>query len=142
MKRYAREVFVEFNIDWLAGFFDGEGSIGVYPRNYSRDKKTRYYVLVVSLAQSGNIGKEICDRLKAVYGGTVYLGKSKTKPQWKWNISADIAANFLYSIKPYLHNKKEEAELGFLFQSINNKRSDSEEATEIANKIKQCKVDY
>lgn len=134
--------FVVFSIEWLAGFFDGEGSIGVYPRNYSRDKTHCYYVLVVSLAQSGKIGKTICDKLQNIYGGTVYLGKSKTKPQWKWNISADKAQNFLYVLKPYLINKKEEAELGFVFQSLSNKRNDNPEAIELANKIKQCKVEY
>lgn len=133
---------MEFKVEWLAGFFDGEGSIGVYSRNTNRDKTIRYFVLVVSLAQSGKIGKDICDTLQKIYGGSVYKGKSKHKPQWKWNVSADLAQRFLYSIKPYLINKKEEAELGFVFQSLSNKRWDNTDAIELANKIKQCKVNY
>ena len=110
MKTPVKVGFVVFSLEWLAGFFDGEGSIGVYARNTNRDKSIRYYVLVVSLAQSGNIGKQICEKLQSIYGGSVYLGKSAHKPQWKWNVSADLAQQFLYTIKPFLINKKEEAD--------------------------------
>jgi len=133
---------VEFSHEWLAGFFDGEGSIGVYARNQNKQKTAKYYVLVVSLAQSGNIGKQICEKLQQIYGGTVYIGKSKTKPQWKWTVSADLAQNFLYVLKPFFINKKEEAELGFVFQSLSNKRWDNPEAIDLANQIKQCKINY
>lgn len=137
-----KAVFVVFSLEWLAGFFDGEGSIGVYGRNNDKGKKFKYYVLAVSLAQSGKVGKLICDKLQSIYGGSVYLNSKTKKPQWKWNISADKAQQFLYSIKPYLINKKEEAELGFVFQSLANKRTDNEEAIALAQQIKQCKVDY
>jgi hypothetical protein len=133
---------VEFETAWLGGFFDGEGSIGVYARNTDRTKKIKYYVLVVSLAQSGFIGERVCKWLHNCYGGSVYLNKGKGKPQWKWNISADQAAKFLREIQPWLVIKFDEAEYGLKFQNLENKRWDDPKAIEIAEQIKQCKVNY
>jgi len=131
-----------FTPDWLGGFFDGEGCIGVYLRNANKQNTIKYYVLVVCLAQSGNIGKQICESLKAIYGGSVYADTSSKKIQWKWTISSQKAGDFLYSLKPYLLNKKEEAELGFIFQGLSNKRFDNPEARELSEKIKLCKMNY
>ena len=134
---------MEFDGNWLAGFFDGEGSIGIYPRNYNRTKTIRYYVLVVSLAQSGDIGEKVCKKLQHLYGGSAYAQKGVTKKvQWKWNISADKAVDFLKEIEPFLIIKKEEALLGITFQSLEHKTSTDTLASEYADKVKLCKVNY
>ena len=133
---------INFTIEWLAGFFDGEGSIGIYLRNTNKQKTKKYYVLVISLAQSGLIGEKICKTLQSIYGGSVYCQQSVNKPQWKWNISANKAADFLYVIKPYLINKKEEAELGFLFQGLLDKNEFNPEAKDFAAQLKTCKLNY
>lgn len=134
---------MEFDEKWLAGFFDGEGSIGIYARNYDRTKTKKYYVLVVSIAQSGNIGEQIISELEFRYGGSSYCQeKDGIKPQWKWNISADKASKFLENIMPYLVIKKYEAELGIRFQQLESKSIASEVAALLANTIKQCKVNY
>jgi hypothetical protein len=139
---FVRAVFVGFETEWLGGFFDGEGSIGVYARNTDRTKKIKYYVLVVSLAQSGSIGEEVCKFLHTSWGGSYYLNKGKGKPQWKWNISADKAAKFLREIEPWIVIKNKEAHLGIKFQHLENKRWDHPPAIELAGEIKQCKVNY
>ena len=134
---------MEFDVKWHSGFFDGEGSIGVYARNSDKKKTIKYFVLVVSLAQSGNIGKIIVEKLKEVFGGTVYINKSsRGKVQWKWNISADKAVVFLEYVLPHLQIKGVEATLALDFQELNNKRFDNDLATQYANQIKQCKVNY
>jgi hypothetical protein len=127
---------------YLAGFFDGEGSIGIYGRNLDRTKTKRYYVLVVSLAQSGAWGKQVLTELKECWGGSVYGQEGSKKRMWKWNISADKAADFLFWLREDLILKKREADLALLFQKLDVKRDDNEEAMGLAKAVKQCKLDY
>lgn len=140
----ANPVSVEYKLtpEYVAGFFDGEGSIGIYPRSYNRKKTIRYFVLVVSLAQSGNIGKQILDHLASVFGGSVYENKSNQihkKQMWKWNVSADKAFQFLMWFKNYTTIKSKEIDLGLQFQILDNKRFDNEEAIQLVNEVKDCK---
>jgi len=127
---------------YLAGFFDGEGSIGIYGRNLDRTKTKRYYVLVVSLAQSGAWGKHVLTELKEHWGGSVYGQEGSKKKMWKWNISADKAADFLSWLREDLILKKDEADLALLFQKLDVKRDDNDAAMELAKAVKQCKLDY
>ena len=135
---------MEYDTRWLAGFFDGEGSIGVYPINQNTTKTITYYVLKVSLAQSGNVGKLICGKLQSMFGGTAYrsIDKEGNKPQYKWNISANKAVEFLKFIEPHLIIKKRECELAIRFQSLESKREDFPEAGYIANEMKKIKENY
>lgn len=115
--------YVEFNLHWLGGFFDGEGSIGIYPRNLNKKKTVRYYVLVVSLAQSGVTGEYVLKNLQQKYGGSVYSQiKPKHKVMWKWNISAKKAALFLRDIEPVLIIKRSQAITGQYFMKLLSKR--------------------
>ena len=139
-----KEELVEFSLPWLAGFFDGEGSVGVYARNTDRSKLFRYYVLVVSLAQSGPRGQKVLQYCQEKYGGTVYQQKSaKTqtinKIMWKWNISADKAVVFLDDILPYTFIKTQQIKLSLDFQKLNSKRSDNITAAKIAELVKDLK---
>lgn len=133
-----------FDARWLAGFFDGEGSIGVYSIGKDRTKTISYYVLRVSLAQSGAVGKLVCGKLQALFGGTVYQNKDSTikKVQWKWNISSDKAAAFLKIIEPHLMIKKEESKIGRKFQVLKSKRVDNQDAHNYAEALKLIKVNY
>ena len=133
---------MEVNLEWLGGFFDGEGSIGVYQRNKDRSGQFRYYVLVVSLAQSGEFGKQILESLQKEYGGSIYEAKSKGKRMFKWNISADKAAKFLYVLLPHLYLKADEASNAVEFQGLPNKKEDNPIAILLANRIKQRKKEY
>jgi len=135
---------VEYKLtpEYIAGFFDGEGSIGIYPRSWNRNHTIRYFVLVVSLAQSGPIGKRILDHLASVFGGSVYENKPKLqnkKQMWKWNVSADKAFHFLMWFKDYTTIKTAEIDLGLEFQILDNKRYDNEGAIVLARDIKSCK---
>lgn len=129
--------FVEFNVQWLAGFFDGEGSIGIYPRNANRNKTIRYYVLVVSLAQSGDYGEWILKNLQQKYGGSVYSQiKSNHKLMWKWNICAKKAVSFLYEIESFLIVKRSQAITGQSFMKLPIKRVGNSDADAFYHQIK------
>lgn len=144
VKLVVRVDLVEFNLQWLAGFFDGEGSVGIYARNTDRSKLFKYYVLVVSLAQSGPKGQKVLQYCQEKYGGTVYQQKTNktqtiSKIMWKWNISADKAVLFLKDILPYTFIKSQQIKLSLDFQNLNSKRSDNITAAKIAELVKDLK---
>ena len=128
------------NLSWLAGLFDGEGSIGVYKRNWNRTKTIQYYTLTVCLAQSGIWGKTLVESLQASYGGYIRHapGKSK-KDMYHWQLDADKAALFLNEIKEFLWYKQTQAFLALEFQELPSKRVDNVEATQIHDKLKELK---
>jgi hypothetical protein len=136
-----KAVAVGFDPKWIAGFFDGEGCVGVYFNNQCNG--TKYYCLSVQITQSGSIGRVVMDQLKEQYGGSVYERKvgPGRKVNWKWSAVSNDAVAFLKDIVPYLFVKKEQAELAIQFQGISSKRIDSEEAINLAARIKQAKVD-
>lgn len=141
MNMPVNQEYVEFDLRWLAGFFDGEGSIGIYPRNANRTKTKKYYVLVVSLAQSGDDGKEILESVQHKFGGSVY---SQTKPNhkvmWKWNVSAIKAQKFLEILEPFLIIKRSQAITGQYFMKLNSKCVGNTEADQFYNQIKLEKL--
>ena len=144
MKRGARVEFVDFDSKWLAGFFDGEGSVGIYARNVNKDKTRRYYLTVVSLAQSGPIGKAILEECKSRWGGSVYQNKCEkvqtlNKIMWKWNISADKAIPFLEYILPFCIVKSEQIKLCIQFQKLPNKQENNQFAAKLAEQVKDLK---
>lgn len=128
------------NLSWLAGLFDGEGSIGVYKRNWDRTKTTQYYTMTVCLAQSGSWGKALVESLQTTYGGHIRYapGKSK-KDMYHWQLDANKAALFLTEIKEYLWYKQPQAILALKFQKLPSKRVNNVEATNIHNKLKELK---
>jgi len=135
---------VVFNLKWLAGFFDGEGSVGIYPRNQNRTKTIRYYVLVVSLAQSGDRGKAVLDACKDRWGGSVYAQKHgddvpASKVMWKWNVSSDKALQFLNDIFPYTYIKQEQISHALMYRELDSKVFGTEEADALALIIKKLK---
>ena len=128
---------MEFNPNWVAGFFDGEGSIGIYPRNKDRTKQIVYYVLVVSLAQSGDYGEWILTNLQKKFGGSVYKQeKENHKIMWKWNVAANKALTFLNFIEPFLIIKKNSAIYAQDFQKLNKKHVGNKEADEFYHFLK------
>lgn len=97
------------DISYLAGFFDGEGCIGLYC-----PKKTgRYYALRTQLVQNSNIfSDKLFTELQSKYGG--YIGRKKTssgKIKLNWVLSNAPCGKLLIDILPHLIFKKEQAVL-------------------------------
>ena len=99
-------------IQYLAGFFDGEGTfyIGKQYKNGNEYPKAQ-----VLLSQSGQNGLELLTAIQEQYGGSIYLhlraGESKaTKPAYKlwWNKEEAIA--LCKEIIPHLILKQTDAE--------------------------------
>lgn len=106
------------NIDlaYIAGFFDGEGSIVITPIAHSTSNQKRTFNM---RAQAVSTNEEIIRLLLAMFGGDIKNKpiKGNRKACWTWRVSSQAATNFLELVLPYLKIKKPQAELALEFQS-------------------------
>ena len=92
----------KLSLSYLAGFFDGEGSINIIQR--TRKHWNPEYALNVAIGQKD--GKTL-DWMKDNFGGNVYL--VKRDGSFFWAISNKNAYKFLKMLLPYLQYKKPQA---------------------------------
>jgi len=72
----------KLTLEWLAGFMDGEGFIGVVKRDHKEGKRNRDpYTSYAGLIQINNTDRAIIERLARDFGGTLSVTKS-TKKNW------------------------------------------------------------
>ena len=99
--------FKEMELAYVAGFFDGEGYIGV--RFRGREKSIQ---LVIEAYNT--IGTSI-QFIASILGGTVHKrsdSKVENKPIYRWSLTGSRAAFALCMLLPYLVIKEERARLG------------------------------
>lgn len=102
------------SIEYLAGLFDGEGSINITPR-YSNDVRRGRLYLQVAL---GNTDVRACRFYKAAFGGAAYLNQKATDRHlayWIWTVNSRKAASALKAMLPYLRIKKVQARHALAF---------------------------
>lgn len=107
---------------YLAGMFDGEGSIIIHKH---KAKKSSHHDAYVVEACLGNTNEWIVRQFQFSFGGNVYLRKKQTEQTqaiWAWQISANKAIPFLTTIIPFLKLKKTQAEIGLKFQESKSKK--------------------
>ena len=101
------------DLSYLAGFFDGEGSIYIIT-NYKRNQHS----LVVSIT---NTDMKILNWIKDFFGGniakTLFIKEKNNKPCGRIRFYSQNALFFLKQIEPFLKIKKEKARLAIRFQS-------------------------
>jgi hypothetical protein len=96
---------------YLAGFFDGEGSISIIRR------KPHGHVLHVDV---GQIDRRPLELLRSRFGGSIQLQRRHSfgrRDLWYWKTGSQNAVPFLEAMLPYLIVKREQAELALRFQS-------------------------
>jgi len=94
------------DIRWLAGFFDGEGSIGVYRTSGGGHN------LKIQIVQSASINSErLFSSLRYFYGGNYSRHKTTHRPKFTYQIDAKYAYRFLNHIRPYLVFKAAQADV-------------------------------
>ena len=91
-------------LSYLAGFFDGEGSINLLKRK--RGNWNPEYQLMVAIGQKDGA---TLDWILLHYGGHVYL--VKRDGSYYWAITGKKAYGFLKTLIPFLQYKKPQAEL-------------------------------
>ena len=105
---------------YWAGLFDGEGHISILPRyDYYKGRRLGpYYVL--------ELGVTSCyfphtDQLAEEWGGSKYQ-QPRRKPHHKqrqqWKLTGIRAYEFLKTIRPYLREKAEQANVAMAFWEI------------------------
>jgi hypothetical protein len=85
---------------YLAGFFDGEGSLG----HWRNGPSGRAFMLSMA-----NTNREIVECFHQTFGGSVSEkhcnnGFNK-KPMWQWRVQGEIAWQAYYRLRPFLRQK-------------------------------------
>lgn len=128
------------HMGYFAGFFDADGSVGVYCDKYKRKArpfdKDRYHLRVNVCNQN----KQLLEGFAALWGGGVY----RQARAWIWTISATKAVNFLRDILPHVVHKREQVELAVEWQASRSytypgRHSDPDYAKFVCNKLKELK---
>jgi len=104
---------------YAAGFFDGEGSIGIYEMGSSPKKRqTAHLALVMNVTGTS---QSIIMWWKNTFGGRIARVCNSHRDvrradSWKWCCDAKMAREVLELLVPYLKLKKVEAEIALEFQ--------------------------
>jgi len=93
----------------MAGFFDGEGCVGILKHKKETAQSPSYYVYVSIGQRDGTI----MEWIKGNFGGRIY--KVKRDGSYQWGMSDRKAYEFLKKITPFLKYKKPQAELAIRF---------------------------
>lgn len=106
---------IRISTEYIAGFFDGEGSIGIKRTN--RESGISSYTLQVQVCQ---VNPVVLFYLKEKYGGSVQVHQNneRSRPAHHWTIWADKALAFIQEIQPHLLIKYEQAALAVEFMRI------------------------
>lgn len=113
---------------YLAGLFDGEGTLGIRAHNKpgskgGKDRRTPHYRLVASIC---NRDLAVLMWVKGQIGGTVYpkLSRKETwAPTYEWACSnREQLRHFLANIHPFVRIKRRQVEVGDAFLALGNSR--------------------
>lgn len=119
MEKYGRPKVYPFHmtnqppIEYLAGIFDGEGSVCITMMG-GRARKRPLHVLAVVVAMCH---EEIIVAFHGRFGGEIRREalRENRRQQWRWRATGATAASFLAEIEPHLIVKREQALLGLEF---------------------------
>lgn len=107
------------DVEALAGFFAGEGYIGIRKSN----KKSKSPTLTVEV---GNTERYWAEQFEKRYGGNVRVAYPKRRnalPYHKWYIKDEKAATFLEDILPFLRGEKvQQAQIALRLNAIKSKK--------------------
>lgn len=104
------------DLSYVAGFFDGEGSITVTPVKRSPRGLSPNHTLQVSI---GNTDPRALEWIHNNFGGSLtvrYPNKKNHRNVLQWIIRAAMALPFLRAIEPFVKMKREQVRLGIQFQ--------------------------
>ena len=98
----------EAQIAYIAGFFDGEGCVGI--RKPCMDKsrgRLKTHSPYVTISQ---VHRDVLDMIRGFYGGNIYFSKNGGKNGiWTYQQGGtNLGFDFLRAIYPYLIVKKEQ----------------------------------
>src|SRR3990170_1072595 len=100
---------------YIAGFFDGEGSITIAIQKSSPNGAV--------IVQISNTNKPVLEWIQSKFGGSIHIKTRENERQqnsWKLDICSLMANRFLKTIQPYLKLKTPQAQLAIEFQKTSH----------------------
>jgi len=103
------------DVAYAAGFFDADGSVGVYPTKSKECRAGKAYCLTVQVTQK--LWMPVFVQWQDHWGGHLYHYLAHPGSMaWRWTVKNNKARVFLEDILPYLGGKRDQAELAIEFQ--------------------------
>ena len=115
---------------WAAGFFDGEGTVGVQ-KNHSKTSKNPSFSLKVKVSQDDSYPLE---KIKVMVGAGAICkyvrirerkGKMQQETHYSYEVTGTPAKMFLQGMLPFLTVKKKRAEFGIKFREMIESRKNT-----------------
>ena len=123
-----------FEIGWMAGFFDGDGNVAIGRALGDPRAKAPYYSLMVTI---NNTKKEVLEYLWGIFGGS--LKPVKKRPRiYVWVIQGEKAGEFLNLIYPHSKLKRKEIEIANKFLSLPRQPGSKRVPLELTQLREQC----
>ena len=104
------------SLEYLAGFFDGDGCICIYKQRNPNMARGHSYRLYISVTQKAPLILEV---FKAQWGGSIH---DRSKYANIWMAYGQSALKALKELAPHLILKREEALLAISFQTEKTER--------------------
>ncbi|MBI4789606.1 MAG: hypothetical protein HY782_21460 [Chloroflexi bacterium] len=101
---------------YLAGMFDGEGSIMIFKSPPRGHGKSAVYRLMVGMT-STNLA--VLEFARKHYGGLIggpYVRGERWRPSYRWQMYDNDSITFLQEIEPYIQAKRDQIRLAFEFR--------------------------
>jgi hypothetical protein len=111
----------ECELAYLAGFFDGEGSISLCRQTKREGRVSKWPVLLVGI---GQINPAPLRMFKGRWGGYMLhrKGQNGSRPYWTYQVSAVKAESCLRDLQPYLRFKVTEANAALSYREVVNSK--------------------
>lgn len=109
---------------YLAGFFDGEGSVGIYTQKYS-----------VNIT---NCDPRVLQQFQKHWGGKIHTIKwydLTRQDKYVWQLYGHNSRRFLEAILPYVISKKSQIEIYLATLDIVGKGGEGKKYTSVESKI-------
>jgi len=107
----------ELRVAYLAGVFDGEGTVGFYFMKGTGRTGLGQWVISTSVSMCC---KEVLEEFVEVFDGKIYPCNRKggVRPVYNWQLKVSRVEPFLQDIIPYLIEKKEQALLAIEIRDL------------------------
>jgi hypothetical protein len=102
-------------IAYLAGFFEGDGSIMIFKSPPRGQGKSPAYRLVLTMT---NTNVQVLRLAQKFYGGRIegpFTRGNRWRPSFRWELDGENCVPFLSDIAPYIQTKHGQIQIAFKF---------------------------
>ena len=105
---------LDADLAYIAGFFDGEGCVGIYPVN----RRTGYQLLVQIAQNESTVTRALFTEIHARWGGNIaYVPSLSGRIKMNYAVRSTNAATLLVDLLPYLRGKADQAWIAAAWQT-------------------------